>query len=157
MPIDTCYNSMYWSHNASITLLFQQFNSAEKAVIKYVTVVRIISNPHHIVVRTISNPHHIVVRTISNPHHDVVRISTSLFNSPVAKLVLNAKLPSFLKIETFLNGQTVNYIQLVKQRVFFSLAWWNIQNTTEITEPSIEKLVGHILQAFQSECWAKSY
>ena len=77
MPIDTCYNSMYWSHNASITLLFQQFNSAEKAVIKYVTVVRIISNPHHIVVRTISNPHHIVVRTISNPHHDVVRISTS--------------------------------------------------------------------------------
>ena len=66
MPIDTCNNSMYWSHNASITLLFQQFNSAEKAVIKYVTVVRIISNPHHI-----------VVRTISNPHHDVVRISTS--------------------------------------------------------------------------------
>ena len=43
-----------------------QFNGAEKAVIKYVTVVRIISNPHHI-----------VVRTISNPHHDVVRISTS--------------------------------------------------------------------------------
>ena len=67
MPKDTCYNSMYWSHNASITLLFQQFNSAEKAVIKYVTVVRIISNPHHI-----------VVRTISNPHHNVVRISTSL-------------------------------------------------------------------------------
>ena len=32
-------------------LLFQQFNSAEKAVIKYVTVVRIISNPHHGVVR----------------------------------------------------------------------------------------------------------
>ena len=48
-----------------------------------------------------------------------IQVSFSLFNSPVAKLVLNAKLPSFLKIETFLNGQTVNYIQLVKQRVFF--------------------------------------